>query len=88
MFMNLSKAGFDIMNHNLLIAKLGAYGFQKDALSFMKSYLTKRRQRVRVNSTFSGWQKIISGVPQGSILGPNIFLNDLFLFIENSNVSS
>ena len=48
-FMDLSKA-FDIMNHNLLISKLGTYGFQKNALSFMKNYLTKRRQRVRVNS--------------------------------------
>ena len=41
MFMDLSRA-FDIMNHNLLIAKLGAYGFQKDTLSFMKSYPRKR----------------------------------------------
>ena len=64
MFMDLSKA-FDTMNHDLLIAKLGAYGFQKDALSFMKSYLTKRRQRVRVNSNFSVWERISSGVSQG-----------------------
>ena len=50
-FMDLSKA-FDTVNHDLLIAKLGGYVFQKDALSFMKNYLTKRRQRVRVNSNF------------------------------------
>ena len=43
MFLNLSKA-FDATNHDLLIAKSGVYGFQKDALSLMKSYLTKRRQ--------------------------------------------
>ena len=56
MFMDLAKA-FDTMNHDLLIAKLGAYDFQKDALPFMKSYLTKRRQLVRINSNFSAWLK-------------------------------
>ena len=51
-FMVLSKA-FDTLNHDLLIAKLGAYGFETDALRHMKSYLTNRKQRVRVNKTFS-----------------------------------
>ena len=73
-----------------LITKLGAYGFQEDALVFMKSYFTNRQQRVRVNSNFSMWEKIISGVPQGSILGSLLFsiLNDLFLFVENSDLSN
>ena len=50
-FMNLSKT-FDAINHELLIAKLGAYVFQKDALSFTKIYLMKRQQRICVNSKF------------------------------------
>ena len=89
-FMDLSKA-FDTLNHDLLIAKLGAYGFETDALRYMKSYLTNRKQRVRVNKTFSEWERITTGVPQASILGPllfNIFLNNLFLFISNSSLSN
>ena len=71
-FMDLSKA-FDTLNHNLLIAKLGAYGFERNSLSFMKSYLNDRQQRIRVNNNFNSWEKIIAGVPQGSILGPLLF---------------
>ena len=56
MFMDLSNT-VDTISHDLLIVKLGAYGFQKDALSFMKSYLTKRRKQVRVNSNFSAWER-------------------------------
>ena len=60
-FKDLSKA-FDTLNHNLLIVKLGAYGFEIDALRYMKSNLTDRKQRVRVSKTFSEWERITTGV--------------------------
>ena len=80
---DLSKA-FDCLIHDLLIAKLHAYGFDYLSLKLIYSYLTGRLQRVRVNASFSSWRKILTGVPQGSVLGPefyNINSNDLFLFL-------
>ena len=75
---DLSKA-FDSINHNLLLAKLSAYGVTKDALQLLRSYLTDRKQHVKIDGNLSDWQIMKCGVPQGSILGPllfNIYMND------------
>ena len=89
-FMDLSKS-FDIINHDLPIAKLEAYMFSTNALLFMLSYLKNRSQRVSINSSFSTWEEIIASVPQGSILEPllfNIFLNDTFYFENRAFISN
>ena len=82
---DLSKA-FDCIPHDLIIAKLEAYGFQTDALNLVYDYLSYRKQRVKINETFSSWKNIKYGVPQGFILGSllfNIHLCDLFYFLED-----
>ena len=69
---DLSKA-FDCILHDLLIAKLAAYGFDYQSLRIMESFLSNRQQRTKINNAFSRYSEIIYGVPQGSILGPLLF---------------
>ena len=67
--MDLSKT-YDCLPHNLLLAKLQAYGFSKESIRLFLSYLTNRIQRIKEGSTISDWTNTEKGIPQGSILDP------------------
>ena len=87
---DLPKA-FDCLKHNLLIAKLNAYGFDNSSLKYILIYLSKRKHRTKVNNSYSSWSEIKTGVPQGSIFGPllfNIYLNDIFFFVDKSDITN
>ena len=82
---------FDCILHNLFIAKLKAYGFEADVLNLVYDYSSNRKQRVKINETFSSWKDIEYGVRKGSILSPllfNIHLCDPIYFLEDLDIAS
>ena len=72
-YMDLSKA-FDTLDHKILLHKLEYYGIKNTELNWFKSYLGNRTQFVEIENTQSNYQTITTGVPQGSVLGPLLFL--------------
>ena len=96
-FIDLSKA-FDTIDHKILINKLNHYGVRGNTLSLIESYLSNRKQCVSALGEISEQLAVIFGVPQGSCLGPLLFLiyindisnicksNELILFADDTNI--
>ena len=86
--MDLSKA-FDCLQHDLIIAKLHACGFDMQALKLIYSYLSNRIQSVKVKDVYSSTSTVLSGIPEGSLLGVilfNIQFNDIFDITDESGL--
>ena len=74
-----------------MIAKLKAYGFSLPVLRLVHDYLLNKKQRTRINNSYSTWTEIVFGVPKGSTLGPllfNIFLADLFFTVKSTDIAN
>ena len=84
----LSKSNVRLPSE-FIIAKFESYGFDNISLNFFYSYFSNRKQKVKIGSAISEWIDMLTGISQGSILGPlifNIFINDLIMLIEKSDI--
>ena len=95
-YMDFKKA-FDTVPHHRLLKKIQSYGIAGNIYQWIKSFLTHRKQRVSIKGTFSTWEETTSGIPQGSVLGPLLFviyINDMpeqinskiFMFADDTKI--
>ena len=82
---------FEFGYHINYLSKLNTYEFSLSTLKIMQSYVSERKQRSKINQTYSSWEEILFGLPHRFILGPilfNIFLNNLLLVVQNIVIAS